>query len=138
MNELSPLLPPSSPLGRKAFAPSAQARKAKPDARPMRVVLGTAGLAAFSALVAAIVIPPTPIVSQPVTYAQLPGPAGPVAPANVQPPVHYVQLQPGQTAPPGAKVVDSSAQPIVQAPAAPAAPLKPIIIRTTQSGKVIP
>jgi len=103
----------------------------------MRIVLGTAGLAAFSALVAAIVLPPNPVVQTPVTFDQgaVPGAPGAAAPQRA---IQYVQLQPGQTAPPGATVVDSSAQPPPAAAAVPAAPVKPIIIRTTQSGKVLP
>lgn len=98
--------------------------KARPDANPMRVALGAAGLATLSALAGAIVLPPKPAVYQPVTYGQQAVPA-----------VQYVQLQVGQTAPPGAMVISSSAQPVALAP-----PVvqKPVIIRTTQSGKVLP
>lgn len=129
-NVLSPLIP----LIRTAPAPSAaQPHKAKPDARPMRIALGAAGLAAFSALVGAIVLPPRPAV-YPATYAQQGVPAG----VTGQNPVQYIQLQPGQTAPPGAVVIDPTAKPLSGAAAVPAPALKPIIIRTTQSGKVIP
>jgi hypothetical protein len=107
----------------------------------MRIALSAAGLAAFSAIVSAVVIPPTPVVQAPALYGQQAAQGGPGSATSVQAPIQYVQLQPGQTAPPGATVVDSSARPA--AAAAPAAPvpapaLKPIIIRTTQSGKVIP
>jgi hypothetical protein len=90
----------------------------------MRIALGAAGLAALSALAAAIVMPPRPAVYSPPMNAQLVAPAG-----------QYVQLQLGQTAPPGAMVISSSAQPVTLAPAA---VQKPVIIRTTQSGKIIP
>ena len=133
--------------------------KAKPDARPMRMALGAGGIAAFSALAAAIVLPPQPpqpaqvvVITQSQPQATDPGPSA--TPLQVVRPIQYVQLLPGQTAPPGATVIGASAPtPVtmvvtVPAPApkaAPPAPPKvkvaaptPIIIKTTQSGKVIP
>jgi hypothetical protein len=155
--------------------------KAKPDPRPMRVALGFGGIAALSALSAAIVLPPrvattTPVaVDQPALTAsdiagQATTSAAPLpATSQSQRPILYVQLAPGQTAPPGATVIDATAAPRVggivsgpapvtrpggaaqpapaqPAPAQPApvqvAPPKPapapIIIKTTQSGKVVP
>lgn len=131
----------------------APAPKAKPDARPMRMALGAGGIAAFSALAAAIVLPPQPaqviVITPP--QAQVTDPAPADTPMQVVRPIQYVQLLPGQTAPPGAKVIGASAPtPVtmvvtVPAPAPKAAPPKPkaaaptpIIIKTTQSGKVIP
>ena len=133
--------------------------KAKPDARPMRMALGAGGIAAFSALAAAIVLPPQPaqpaqvvVITQSQPQATDPGPSA--TPLQVVRPIQYVQLLPGQTAPPGATVIGASAPtPVtmvvtVPAPApkaAPPAPPKvkvaaptPIVIKTTQSGKVIP
>ena len=133
--------------------------KAKPDARPMRMALGAGGIAAFSALAAAIVLPPQPaqpaqvvVITQSQPQATDPGPSA--TPLQVARPIQYVQLLPGQTAPPGATVIGASAPtPVtmvvtVPAPApkaAPPAPPKvkvaaptPIVIKTTQSGKVIP
>jgi hypothetical protein len=152
------------------------APKAKPDPRPMRVALGFGGVAALSALAAAIVLPPRPITSAPVAIGQpasissdaggqtatlsAPSPATP----QTSPTILYIQLAPGQTAPPGATVIDATAAPVVggvvsgpapianqpatvravptQAAAVPVAPPKPaptpIVIKTTQSGKVIP
>jgi hypothetical protein len=130
--------------------------KAKPDARPMRMALGAGGIAAFSALAAAIVLPPQPpqpaqvvVITQPQPQVTDPGPSS--TPLQVVRPIQYVQLLPGQTAPPGATVIGASAPtPVavvvtVPAPAPKAAPPKvkvaaptPIIIKTTQSGKVIP
>jgi len=104
----------------------------------MRIALGAAWLAAASALAAAIVLPPRPAVSTPITYgpqAAL-GAAGTVVAA--QPTILYVQLQPGQTPPPGAAVVGSSAQPAATANGVAPAVQTPVTIRTTQSGKVIP
>ena len=138
MNDPDASLPQLSPLIRRAPVPSAaHAPKIKPDARPMRIALGAAGLAAFSALVAAIVLPPRPVVF-PAAYAQQAAPAGAGTLINGQRPIQYIQLQPGQTAPPGAKVIDPSAQPITGAAAVPPPAQKPVIIKTNQSGKVIP
>lgn len=112
--------------------------KAKPDPKPMRMALGAAGLASFSALLAAIVMPPSPAV---VPAADPQGAlANTAAPSAVQRQVQYVQLSPGQTAPPGARVIDPAApQPVtVVTTLAPVAAQRPIIIKTTQSGKVIP
>ena len=130
--------------------PSAQAHgpKARPDARPMRMALGAGGIAALSALAAAIVLPPRP--AAPVAAPQgqqtqaldlQPSPT----PIQLVRPIIYVQLSPGQTAPPGATVIEASAPtPItvivtVPAPAQKAAAAqKPTIIKTTQSGTVVP
>lgn len=134
------------------------AAKAKPDARPMRMALFAGGVAALSALVAAIISPPGPAATRPVAPQQSSARQDPAVGATVSPtdirvvrPIQYVQLSPGQTAPPGATVIDASAPtPItvvvnVPAPAqgvsggggAAAAPTA-VIIKTTQSGKVVP
>jgi hypothetical protein len=104
----------------------------------MRIALGVTGIAAFSALAAAIVLPPRPAVFSPTKNVQQAAAGGPGTVVAGQVPILYVQLQPGQTAPPGARVISSS--PGAAAPAAQVAPVvqKPIIVRTTQSGKVIP
>ena len=137
----------------------------------MRMALGAGGIAAFSALIAAIVVPARPSVDvpqfdmgpqaadvqQPAADVQQPTPDPTGTPVTVQRPIQYIQLKPGQTAPPGATVIDSNVpQPssiVVTAPAPvqntaqhpapkatvkPAPKPKPIIIKTTQSGKVIP
>ncbi len=154
-------------------------KPAKPDARPMRAALGLGGIAAMSAIAAGIVSPPRPeaiVLAAPTLVA--PGatdqqaaiptadPAAAVAggdpTASATRQIIYVQLQPGQTAPPGATVISASAGPSVAiqlngggakpasgggqvaatAKPAPPAPPKsaptPIIIKTTQSGKVVP
>jgi hypothetical protein len=76
----------------------------------MRLALGAGGLAAFSALATAIVLPPRPAVQAPVAILQQPAdtasPAG--SPSGSSRPVRYVQLQPGQTAPPGASVIPAT------------------------------
>ena len=133
-----------SPLVRRApTAPNAHPPKAKPDARPMRAALGAGGLAAFSAVLAAIILPATPPVIVPAVDPQLqaaPDTSG--TPISLQRPIQYVQLLPGQTAPPGAVVVDPSGprptSVVVTVPAPAAKAQKPIIIKTTQSGKVVP
>ncbi len=123
--------------------PARNSAKARPDPRPMRFALGAAGLAALSALAAAIVLPPNAsLVGQTnpqSAQAQQAAPGG--GGVAVPQPIQYVQLQPGQTAPPGARVIDPAApQPttIVTKIAAPAQAQAPVIIKTTQSGKVIP
>jgi hypothetical protein len=134
------------PLVRRAPMPAPNhAAKAKPDARPMRIALGAGGLAAMSALVTAIVMPPAPSVQIPSADqqagAQQAAPADPGTPSTVQRPVQYIQLQPGQTAPPGATVIDPAAPKpvtvVTTVPAPAAQKQKPIIIKTTQSGKVV-
>lgn len=158
-----------------AHAPAAHAPKAKPDARPMRLALGAGGLAAFSALATAIVLPPRPAIQAPVAVLQQPADTGSPgdsssgAPLGSGRPVRYVQLLPGQTAPPGAFVIPATVptsgtlvvtvpapgqkqaaqnpppkqvaqQPVAQATPAPKpkpAPT-PIIVKTTQSGVVVP
>jgi hypothetical protein len=134
-----------SPMVRRApGAQAVHAPKAKPDPRPMRLALGAGGLAALSALLSAIVMPARPAVVVTATDAQQAtlDPTG--TPITLQRPIQYVQLLPGQTAPPGAMVVDPSG-PLptaivvtVPAPAQRQTAQKPIIIKTTQSGKVVP
>jgi hypothetical protein len=95
----------------------------------MRIALGAGGLAALSALLTAIVMPPAkPMVQAPIAndpqYGQGPqqpsgGPGS--TPGSVQRPVQYVQLLPGETAPPGARVIDATAAPRTGTAATPAA-----------------
>jgi hypothetical protein len=140
-----------------------RARPAKPDARPMRAALGVGGLAAMSALAAAIVAPPRPdtvVLAAPPAVDpnaqvqnQAPTDPGPAAtPVQVPRQVKYVQLLPGQTPPPGATVIPAAAPTpitvVVTVPGGgggggtsvskPVAKPTPIIIKTTQSGKVVP
>ncbi|MEP7377948.1 MAG: hypothetical protein ABI725_00135 [Chloroflexota bacterium] len=122
-------------------------RQSKPDARPMRFVYGAGAVAAMSVMAVGLVQPdfaatadqsgasdPT---AEPNAVAQVPA-------TTVQHVTQYIQLKPGETAPPGAKVIAANAPtprivvthnaPSGQAaqPAArPAAP-KPV---TRQSGK---
>jgi hypothetical protein len=148
--------------GQARQLPAAHAPKSKPDPRPMRLALGAGGVAALSALAAAIVLPP-----QYQAAVQQQQPADPnqqaagqlsTDPSPTPRPVLYIQLAPGQTAPPGATVIDASGvpgagtgggtttgkQPVVTqgqkaVPTAKPTPKKtPAPIKTTQSGKVKP
>ena len=113
----------------------ARALKARPDPTPMRVAVGIGGLATLSGLVTAIFVVPA---AAPVTDAATIAPASP-ATVTQQRPVVYVQLLPGQTAPPGAQVIDAKAPKpitIVTRVAAPAQ--KTVVVHTTQSGTVVP
>jgi len=105
----------------------------RPDPTRLRLVLGAGGIATLSALITAIVAPPAP--AAPVSVAT------PAAPATVtqQRPVQYVQLAPGQSPPPGATVIDAKApKPITVVTTVPAPAQQTVVVRTTQSGKVIP
>jgi hypothetical protein len=145
----------------------------------MRLALGAGGLAAFSALATAIVLPPRPAIQAPVAVLQQPADTGSPtdsssgAPLGSGRPIRYVQLLPGQTAPPGASVIPATvptsgtlvvtvpapgqkqavqnpppkqvAQQPAQPPVAQATPAPkpkpaptPIIVKTTQSGVVVP
>jgi hypothetical protein len=105
----------------------------------MRLALGAGGLAAFSAIVTAIVIPPGSMAGAAQSTSQSAGgPATSPATVQVQHQVRYIQLQPGQTAPPGATVIDPTApKPITVVTTVPAPAQKPVIIKTTQSGTVV-
>ena len=110
-----------------------RAAPARPDPTASRLALGVGGLAALSALLTGIAVPPAPITPAP------PGPA--LAPAEVtkQRPVRYVQLSPGQSPPPGAKVIDAAApKPITIVTRVPAPAPRTVVVRTTQSGRVLP
>ena len=133
-----PAARPPVTAGQARLSQTSHVPKAKPDPWPMRFALGASGLAALSALVSAIVLPPRPAVLQPAVAGQANSSvAG--TPAPVQQSVQYVQLQPGQTAPPGARVIDPAApQPVTIVTTVPAPVQKAVTVKTTQSGKVIP
>jgi hypothetical protein len=112
---------------------SFQTAGARPDPTRLRLVLGAGGIAALSALITAIAVPPAPVVSTLVNT--------PTAPTMVtqQLPIVYVQLSPGQSPPPGATVIDAKApKPITIVTTVPAPAQRTIVVRTTQSGKVVP
>jgi hypothetical protein len=92
--------------------PQPHAPKSKPDARPMRLALVGGGVAALSALATAIVLPPNngsaqPAAQQTVDPSQLAAAQLSDTPLSSAP-IVYIQLAPGQTAPPGAIVIGPS------------------------------
>jgi len=95
--------------------------KGRPDPGPLRLVAGVTGLAALSAIATAVIGgggAATGVGGQAVA-AEAPGPSAPV-----QHVTRYVQLQPGQTAPPQATVTQQ-----------PAPPPRVVVVTTThQSG----
>jgi hypothetical protein len=107
-------------------ASSVPAGRKRPDAGPLRVMVGVVGMASAAALTAAMLPSITP---QP-EIAQDPGV---VTAADVQPQpsvqhvTRYVTLQPGQTAPPQSTV-------IVQPKPTPKVTVK-VVTKTRQSGK---
>jgi len=106
---------------------------ARPDPTRLRLLLGAGGIAALSALITSIAVPPGPAALTPTT--------APVAPTTVtqQRPIVYVQLAPGQSPPPGATVIDAKApKPITIVTRVPAPAQRTVIVRTTQSGTVVP
>lgn len=114
------------------------APRSKPNPWRLRFAYGIGGLAGLSALVTAIVVPPASTLSGARGGAAT-GPAISNGPTTIQRAVQYVQLLPGQTAPAGATVIDASAPPPVTVVTTIAAPTqRAILVRTTQSGKVIP
>lgn len=109
----------------------------RPDPRPTRFLVAMSGLAAATAIAAALVQPgsapaddtlqtadaaPEPATAAPVS-------AGPAAAVRIRRETRYVQLKPGETAPPGARVVQrpdpSPRVVVVTIPAPTAAPAKP-------------
>ncbi len=107
----------------------------KPDAGPMRLALGVGGLATLSAITTAIVAPVA--ASGPRATSEAGGTMPPAI--AVQRPVVYVTLKPGETPPPGARTISPTApKPITIVTTVQAPPQRPVIVRTTQSGKVIP
>ena len=92
----------SSDRAPAAPRPAAPRRPAaRPDARPMRAILGFTGVAAASAIATVIVRPPLANLAQ--ATAVLTGAADQAA-APIRHVTRYVQLLPGQTAPPNAAV----------------------------------
>jgi hypothetical protein len=107
----------------------------------MRLAYGAGALAAMSAMSVGLVrfgsSPTTPAASTTVTNAANPSAAATtVAVKHV---VKYIHLQPGQKAPPGAKVIQPNApapKVVVSYAAAPAAAApRRVVVVTSQSGK---
>ncbi len=116
----APVTPAARPVSAARPAPVARQR---PDARPLRIAFGMGALAAASALVTALASPPmasvAPVLAD--TTITLPPAPTPVVRHVIQ----YVQLKPGQTAPPRAVVKQ-----------APAPKPRVVVVTTRQSGKV--
>lgn len=111
-------LPPRPPRSHDVAPPAT--RTGRPDARPMRAMIGLTGLAALSALATALAVPPAAgSTTTSVVEIQAP-PSVPVTHVT-----RYVQLKPGQTAPPDAPVK-----------AAPVPTPRVVVVTTTrQSGR---
>lgn len=96
--------------------------KSRPDPGPLRLVAGVTGLAALSAIATAVIGGGSAAangVGGQAVAAEAPGPSTPV-----QHVTRYVQLKPGQTAPPQATVTQQ-----------PAPPPRVVVVTTThQSG----
>lgn len=110
---------PSAPRG-----PATVVRKARPDPGPLRIALALTGMATASALVTALLGPSSSAVAtaaQTATADQAVVPATSVAVKHV---TRYVQLAPGQTAPPKAVMTQ-----------APAPKPRVVVVTTKQSGK---
>ena len=108
----------------------------RPDPTRSRLALTGGGLAAMSALIAAIVVPPT-AATPPATGAAVETTTP--SPVAVPRPVRYVQLLPDQSPPPGATVIDATApKPITVVTVVPAPARRTVVVRTTQSGRVLP
>jgi len=130
-----PLMVPARPAG------PPHGPKARPDPWPLRLAFGAGGIAAVSALFTAMVVPPGPAVRPLPATGMTTGGGTSQTPASVSVsrPVRYVQLAPGQVPPPGATVIDAKAPKpitIVTRVAAPAQ--QTVVVRTTQSGTVLP
>jgi hypothetical protein len=107
---------PLPPLPRRPVPDARPARtgsrQSKPDARPMRFVYGAGAVAAMSVMAVSLVQPDfaatadqtgaTDPTADPNAVEQAP-------PATVQHVTQYIQLKPGQTAPPGATVIAANA-----------------------------
>ncbi len=116
-----PLPPRSLPprptaVARPSPPPRPPGARGRPDPTGHRVALGFGGVAAASALVSAFLAPTT--APAPATQA-----VAVVDPAPVQHVTRYVQLLPGQTAPPNTTVAP-----------APAATPRVVVVTTRQSG----
>jgi hypothetical protein len=99
---------------------SAVVRKARPDPGPLRIAIALTGMATASALVSAFLAPSAGANAGTTTTATAPD----VPAASVRHVTRYVQLQPGQTAPPAASVQQ-----------APAPKPRVVVVTTRQSGK---
>ena len=110
---------PSTPRG-----PASVVRKPRPDPGPLRIALGLTGLATASALVTALLGPSSGAVAATVQTATTDQAVVPATSVAVKHVTRYVQLAPGQTAPPQAVMTQ-----------APAPKPRVVVVTTKQSGK---
>ena len=104
----------------------------RPDPRAMRLALGLTGLAAVAAMATAVVRPAAPAPLRAV--AEMATEPSQTA-VTIRRVTRYVQLRPGETAPPGATVVqrpDPSPRTVVIT--IPAPPQRRVVVVTRQSG----
>jgi hypothetical protein len=101
------------------------APRSRPDSGPLRLAIGMGGIALASAVATALLAPASTTAGGSVQQTTMVIPAPPPAPVTHV--VKYVQLKPGQTAPPQAVVKQ-----------APAPTPRVVIVTTTQSGVVKP
>jgi hypothetical protein len=120
--------PPSGRPQRTVPAAPVRAQRSRPDANPVRLMIGLAGLASAAAFTTAMLPSVTPTAAAdealaPVVVAA----ADPTAAPSVQHVTQYVQLTAGQTAPPKATVV-------VKPTPTPRVTVR-VVVKTRQSGK---
>ncbi len=97
-------------------------RKQRPDAGPLRIVLGLTAVATTSAVITALLAPSGGTATN--GSATILTTAADPAPAAIKHVIRYVQLAPGQTAPPQAVVKQQ-----------PAPKPRVVVVTTKQSGK---
>lgn len=109
----------------------------RPDARPMRLAYAVSAVAAVSASTAGLVHFGTAGSASTGVTPSVQAPGTP-EPAPVRHVIHYVHLKPGQTAPPGARVITAKAPAprivVTQVPGAARRVPPPRVIVTHQSG----
>jgi hypothetical protein len=109
---------------------------ARPDPTRLRLALSVGGLAALSALVTTIVVPPSPTAPSSTGTAAATATPGTLTEPR---PIQYIQMTLGQSPPPGARVIDAKApKPITIVTLVPAPPQRTVVVRTSQSGKPVP
>jgi hypothetical protein len=99
--------------------------RSKPDSGPIRLAIGMSGVALASAMATALLAPASTAAGGGVAQTTVVLPAQPTPAASHI--TRYVQLKPGQTAPPQAVVKQ-----------APAPTPRVVTVTTTQSGVVVP
>jgi hypothetical protein len=119
-------------------------RKPRPDPGPIRIAVGLTGMATATALITAFLSPAAGTTAgasggaTPITVASTTDPiVAAAAEPSVRHVIRYVQLQPGQTAPPAAVVQQAPAPAPATAVVKPAPTPKPrvVVVTTRQSGK---